>query len=201
MKAVALALVACVGCADARDLFRPYAPNHPEVEALLARPLPPGPIDVGLVLGCPAAPDGTASPCQLCRVDTAVALYRQGVVRNLIFSGADAHSPHVEADVMADLAERRGVPRAHVFREPRALTTWQNLRFSQRIMRAQGFRTAVMISTADHLPRARRIGRYYGFDEDLTGYVACDRDLPPDLDPDGNRPAEQAVPPAPATGG
>jgi uncharacterized SAM-binding protein YcdF (DUF218 family) len=177
-----LPLLLLAGCADARDLFRPYVPNQEEIREVQAQPRPAPVMDAAFVLGCPANADGTASPCERCRVKTAVRQYRAGKVRNLVFSGNAAHSPAVEADVMADLAERRGVPREHVFREPRALTTWQNLRFSKQIAAQQHWNTILFISTADHLPRARRLARWYGIDDARTAYVACDRDLPPDSD-------------------
>ena len=41
---------------------------------------------------------------------SAVRQYRRGTVGKIIFSGGAAHSPDVEADVMGDLAVRRGVP-------------------------------------------------------------------------------------------
>jgi hypothetical protein len=40
----------------------------------------------------------------------------------------------------------------------------------------------LIISTADHLPRARRIARFWGLDDTRTRYFACDRDLPADGD-------------------
>jgi uncharacterized SAM-binding protein YcdF (DUF218 family) len=115
-------------------------------------------------------------------VKSAVRQYRRGTVGKIIFSGAAAHSPAVEADVMGDLAVRRGVPGSDVLREPRALTTWQNVRFSLAILRAQALATVLVISTADHLPRARRIARFWGLDDAHTRYLPCDRDLPPDSD-------------------
>jgi vancomycin permeability regulator SanA len=170
-----------LGCASGRDLFTPYGPKaEEEMRMVRELPWPKAPIDVGIALGCPANPDGTASLCERCRVKTAVRQYQKGNIRNLIFSGSAAHSPHVEAEVMADLAVARGVPADRVFREGRALTTWQNLRFSSRIMRDHGWKTALIISTADHLPRARRMAQYYGLDDPDTGYIACDLDLPPD---------------------
>jgi uncharacterized SAM-binding protein YcdF (DUF218 family) len=103
-------------------------------------------------------------------------------VKELIFSGGAAHSPSVEADVMGDLAVKRGVPPEHVLREGRALTTWQNVRFSKKLLDAHHLQTVLFISTADHLPRARRIAQFYGLDDARTAYFACDRDLPPDSD-------------------
>jgi uncharacterized SAM-binding protein YcdF (DUF218 family) len=176
---VALALLAS-GCTDLRDVFRPYAKHPEEVEALLAEETPLPRYDAALVLGCPALPDGTPSPCQRCRVKSAVRQYRRGIVGKIIFSGGAAHSPVVEADVMGALAERRGVPSTLVVRERRALTTWQNVRFALPLL--HGSDTVLVISTADHLPRARRIARFWGLPDARTRYFACDRDMPMDSD-------------------
>ncbi len=173
-------LLLASGCTDLRDVFRPYAKHPEEVAALLAEQTPLPHYDAALVLGCPALPDGTASPCERCRVKSAVRQYRRGAVGRIIVSGGAAHSPDVEADVMGDLAVRRGVPPADVVREGRALTTWQNVRFSLRLIHPG--ETVLVISTADHLPRARRIARFFGLDDAHTRYFACDRDLPPDSD-------------------
>jgi len=181
MKRVLLALLLLAGgCTDLRDVFTPYAKHPEEVEALLAEETPLPHYDAALVLGCPALPDGTASPCERCRVKSAVRQYRRGIVGKIIFSGGAAHSPDVEADVMGALAERRGVPADRVLRERRALTTWQNVRFSLQMLRPND--TVLVISTADHLPRARRIARFWGLDDARTRYFACDRDLPMDSD-------------------
>jgi len=181
MKRALIAVVLLAsGCTDLRDVFTPYAKHPEEVAAILAEQTPLPHYDAALVLGCPALPDGTPSPCERCRVKSAVRQYRRGIVGKIIFSGGAAHSPLVEADVMGALAERRGVPRERVLRERRALTTWQNVRFSLPLLRASD--TVLVISTADHLPRARRIARFWGLDDARTRYFACDRDLPPDSD-------------------
>ena len=135
----------------------------------------PGPeaADVALVLGCPATAGGRLSDCQRCRVRAAATSYREGRAAYLLFSGGAAHNRHVEADVMARAAVDLGVPAERVLREGASLTTWQNVRFSKRLMGARGLRTALVISIADHLPRARRFVEYYGVP---ATYQACDRD-------------------------
>lgn len=165
-----------LSCAEARDVLRPYAPREADIEAVLAMPAPAATVDAAIVLGCPALPDGTPSPCEECRIGAAVRLFREGRARRLVFSGGAAHSPHVEADVMAEAARARGVPESAIRREGRALTTWQNLRFSLKLARAERWTTFLLVSTADHLPRARRIAQFYGLDDAHTGYVACDRE-------------------------
>jgi len=179
-RALAL-LVLLSGCVDARDLFAPYQPDEAEVKAVLATQRLDH-YDAALVLGCPANADGSPSLCERCRVKSAIRLFRRGVVGTLVFSGSAAHSPYVEADVMADLAARRGVPDSAILRERKALTTWQNVRFAKYLLDDHHLRTTLVVSTADHLPRARRIARFYGLSDDRTGYFACDRDPPPDSD-------------------
>ncbi|MCU1277817.1 MAG: hypothetical protein JWM53_1363 [bacterium] len=193
-RALVALVVMASSCTGLRDVLTPYAPRPADVETLLAEQAPLPRYDAALVLGCPAQPDGTPSMCERCRVKSAVRQYRRGSVGKIIFSGGAAHSPVVEADVMGDLAVRRGVPAADVLREGRALTTWQNVRFSMALLRAHALSTVLVISTADHLPRARRIARFWGLDDARTRYFACDRDLPPDSD------AELAQPPTKTNG-
>jgi vancomycin permeability regulator SanA len=183
MTAMRLALfVLLASCTDARDLLRPYSPDDAEMRAMVERPWPVKQFDVAVVLGCPAELDGTPSMCERCRVKTAVRDFRKGVVRNLLFSGGAAHSAAVEADVMAELAIKRGVPKERVLREGRALTTWQNIKLAQRILRRENLRTLLFVSTSDHLARAHRIAEWYGVDDKLSAYQACDLDLPADSD-------------------
>jgi len=162
--AVLLAVVVCAafsGCAAWHDLFQRDQPDPTALAQALAQPTPSS-TDVAVVLGCPSEDDGRPSLCLQCRVHAAQQVLTQGRVRALIFSGGAAHNRHVEAEVMAGLAQHRGVGRDQILLEGQSLTTWQNLRFSQRIMRAHGFQSALLISTRDHLPRARRFAAYYG---------------------------------------
>jgi len=184
-----LFVLALASCADARDVFAPYQPNAAEIDALLQKPRAAH-YDAALVLGCPAEPDGSPSLCERCRVKSAVRLYKRGVVDKLVFSGGAAHSPWTEADVMGDLAVRRGVPSDKVIREGRALTTWQNVRFAKSLLDEAKVRSTLVISTADHLPRAQRIMCFWGAENEATGYFAWDRDPPPDSE------AEWALPQA-----
>lgn len=175
--AISFLISAIASCADGRDLFAPYRPRGDEIRAMLAWPRLQGRADVAIVLGCPAEDDGTASLCELCRIKSAVRAYREGRAARLLFSGGAAHSHHVEADVMADLANRNGVPESKILREGRAMTTWQNLRFAKKLLEDHALETVLIISTSDHLPRAHRIASYYGFDDRKSDYLACDVDL------------------------
>lgn len=148
------------GCAAWHDLFQRDRANA----TLLAQTLQqsaPAQTDVAIALGCPADGDGAASECLQCRVRAAVKAVREDRVKAVIFSGGAAHNRYVEGEVMAELATRSGVPADRIFIEGKSLTTWQNLRYAQRIMRDHGFATALLISAKNHLPRARRFAEYY----------------------------------------
>lgn len=161
------------GCAAWYDLFSRDQPRPDLLAAARAQPSP-AQTDVAVVLGCPANPDGSPSICLQCRVKAARLMLTRGRVRAAIFAGGAAHNQYVEADVMAEMAQSLGIPPAQILRERHSLTTWQNLRFTQRIMKKSGFQTALLISTRDHLPRARRFADYYGLSVAL---LSCEEAL------------------------
>jgi uncharacterized SAM-binding protein YcdF (DUF218 family) len=128
--------------------------------AILARRMAPASntaltrFDAIIVLGAPADGDGNPTPAQLARVTEAVREYEGGVAPRLILSGAAVSNPFVEARVMARTAQAQGIPESAIFMEPEGRNTIQNACYSARIMKAHGWRSAEVISSAPHLPRA-----------------------------------------------
>ena len=110
--------------------------------------------DAIIVLGSPADRDGNPTPELLARVTEGVHEYERGVAPRLILSGAAAHNQFVEARVMAATAHAQGIPESAIFEEPRAMNTIQNACYAERIMKAHGWRSAEVVSSASHLPRA-----------------------------------------------
>jgi uncharacterized SAM-binding protein YcdF (DUF218 family) len=110
--------------------------------------------DVIIVLGSPADSDGNPTPEQLARVTEAVHEYELGVAPRLILTGGAAHNNYVEARVMARTAHAQGIPNSALYVEPQALDTIQNACYSARIMKTHGWRSAEVVSSASHLPRA-----------------------------------------------
>lgn len=110
--------------------------------------------DAIIVLGYPADRDGNPTPEMLARVTEGVHEYERGVAPRLILSGAAAHNQFVEARVMAATAHAQGIPEAAIFEEPQATDTIQNACYAARIMKAHGWRSAEVVSSASHLPRA-----------------------------------------------
>jgi uncharacterized SAM-binding protein YcdF (DUF218 family) len=113
--------------------------------------------DAIIVLGSPADSDGNPTPMQLARVTEGVHEYMRGAAPRLILTGGAVHNRFVEARVMARSAEAQGVPQEAIFLEPEARDTIQNACYAVRIMKAHGWRSAEVVSSAAHLPRAGMI--------------------------------------------
>jgi len=110
--------------------------------------------DAIVVLGYQADGDGNPTPMQLARVTEAVHEYERGVAPRLIVTGAAVANRFVEAEVMARTAHAQGVPDSAILIEPQARDTIQNACYVERIMKAHGWGSAEVVSTASHLPRA-----------------------------------------------
>lgn len=113
--------------------------------------------DAILVLGTPADADGNPTPEQLARVTEAVREYERAIAPRIVFTGGAAHNQFVEADVMARAAAAQGIPPSAIFVETKSQDTIQNACFSARLMSNHGWRSAEVISSRYHLPRAGMI--------------------------------------------
>ena len=122
-----------------------------------------GHFDTIIVLGTPSLPDGAPSLEQSSRVLEGVREYRAGVASHIIMTGGPAHNNFVEAHTMAELAAREGVPRCDLIEEGRAQNTVQNVFYSSLLMRQHGWKSAEIVSSPSHLPRAALILEHYSF--------------------------------------
>jgi uncharacterized SAM-binding protein YcdF (DUF218 family) len=133
--------------------------------AALAREFAPtsnvnlGRFDAIIVLGSKVDSDGNPTPEQLARVTEGVREYERGVAPRLILTGGPTHDGFVEARVMARAAEAQGIPASALWLDPQAMDTIQNACNSERILQAHGWRSAEIISSDYHLPRAAMIFR------------------------------------------
>ncbi len=123
-----LLFVTVSGC----TFFRP-GPNK-----LFRRALKNQPYDVIIVPGVPF--DGnTWSVAMKGRVIWAVYLMKQGIAKNVIFSGGSVYSPYVEGKIMALYAEKMGVDSSHVFVEDKAQHSTENIYYSYWMAKKLGF--------------------------------------------------------------
>ena len=108
--------------------------------------------DAALVLGARVWPDGRPSRFLRERVVTGVRLYRRGLVRRIIMSGAaDDSSGHGEPAVMRELAEAAGVPADAIVEDPLGVDTYSSCIRARDVYDAR----SVIVATQEfHLPRA-----------------------------------------------
>ncbi|WP_116866260.1 YdcF family protein [Pseudomonas syringae] len=112
--------------------------------------------DVAIVLGSKVTPDGVPSARLQARLDRAVELYRQGLVRSVIVSGGTGVEGFSEAVGMANyLAERSGLPREAILLDEQGNTTQDTARNSAQIMKQRGFKNAVVVTQYFHITRSR----------------------------------------------
>ncbi|HEU4743036.1 MAG TPA: YdcF family protein [Meiothermus sp.] len=113
------------------------------------------PSEAVLVLGARGYIDGEINPCLVGRVREGVRLVRQGLAPYLIVSGGyDPEDGHLEAEVMAQIAQGQGLKPEQIVLEPKATSTYENLLFTKQIMEARGWDSLIIVSQAFHLPRA-----------------------------------------------
>jgi uncharacterized SAM-binding protein YcdF (DUF218 family) len=134
--------------------------------------------DVALVLGSRVYRDGGLNPCLVQRVEEGVWVLRQGWARWLVLSGGmDPEDGAVEAQAMALIAQQRGLPEERIVLEPKARSTYQNLLFTQQLMRERGWNTVVIVSEPFHLPRAALMARRLGLEFALAPSPHCRQNL------------------------
>jgi uncharacterized SAM-binding protein YcdF (DUF218 family) len=62
-----------------------------------------------------------------------------------------------EAEDMALLLQRLGVPREAIIKEEKSLNTRQNALFTQKILQQRGINTIILVTSGYHMPRAKRV--------------------------------------------
>jgi uncharacterized SAM-binding protein YcdF (DUF218 family) len=127
--------------------------------AIFARVLAPtgntsaGRFDAIIILGANIDRDGNPTPTLLARITEGVREYERGIAPHIVVTGGEQRG-HIQADIMARLVEAQGVPSSAVVVEPRAQNTIENACYSARIMKQHGWKSAEVVTSASHLPRA-----------------------------------------------
>jgi uncharacterized SAM-binding protein YcdF (DUF218 family) len=111
-----------------------YVPKQVLAEARLAEPY-----DAIIVPGIPFHKNEWDWIMKM-RVYWGVYLYREGIAKNIIFSGSAVHTAYVEAEIMALYAIELGVHEDHIFTESNALHSTENVDYSRIIAGKQSFK-------------------------------------------------------------
>jgi SanA protein len=111
--------------------------------------VPPQP--VAIVFGAGLRRDGTPTTVLADRVETAVRLYQQGSASRLLMSGSPVAGRSSEAEAMASLALRLGVPREALLLDQGGSRTYDTCERARRLF---GLDRAILVTQRFHLPRA-----------------------------------------------
>lgn len=82
----------------------------------------------------------------------------------VILSGGVGPPRHREADNMARVITRLGVPRASLLLEDRSHSTRENAGYTARLARERGIHRVVLVTSAIHMPRASLLFRQAGLE-------------------------------------
>lgn len=118
-------------------------------------------VDLILVHGCPARPDGTPSTCNQRRGKAALRAYREGRAPYVMFTGGAVLNAHAEASVMARYALSQGLPESAILTEEESHHTVTNLSVAKGIMKRRGMRTVLLVSESMHLVWAKQLADFY----------------------------------------
>jgi uncharacterized SAM-binding protein YcdF (DUF218 family) len=113
---------------------------------------------------------------QMARFQEGVNLYRRGMGRFLVFSGAAFDSGISNADVMRDLAIQRGVPPTAILEEPLGEDTWGNAVHTRSLLQSHAVRDAILVTSPYHARRAKMTfdAAYAGSGIELAVHAAPD---------------------------
>lgn len=146
IAAVGLIVVGAVGGLCARS----FVANATAAQRFASIPQVP-PRRVALVFGAGILTDGTPSAMLADRVDAAIALYRAGKVRKLLFSGDNSRVDYDEVGSMRKYAVERGVPKSDITLDYAGFDTYDSCYRARKIF---GITSAVLVTQRYHLPRA-----------------------------------------------
>lgn len=133
------------------------------------RPVPLRQADVIVVLGSAVNRDGSAGPTLARRSRYAAALWKDGHAPVLLCTGGQAQgSSQSEAAACKEVLVDSGVDARAIYLEDRSHSTEENALHSRRIMQAQGWRHALLVTDPFHMLRAGWIFADYGLSCDAA---------------------------------
>jgi vancomycin permeability regulator SanA len=122
------------------------------------------PADAAVVLGARVYADGRLSDALSDRVQTACQLYREGLVRRLIFSGGPGDGAIHETEAMKRVAIGLGVKAEDIWLDKAGLSTQATVRNTEPVFRQWHASRILVVSHAYHLPRIKLAYQRDGWD-------------------------------------
>lgn len=122
------------------------------------------PADVAIVLGAAVWGD-VPSPVFEERIKHSIDLYQNGIVKKLIFTGGFGEGDSfAESEAARSYALTQGVPEEAILVEAFSTVTFENLIEAQKLMEANDFKTAVLVSDPLHMYRSVDMAQDLGMD-------------------------------------
>lgn len=109
--------------------------------------------DVIIVLGC-----NLNSFFMKQRIEKTIELYKKDIAHHIIVTGK-GKGDISEGVGMKEKLIKFGIPSEYIYVEEKAMSTYDNLRFSKNIMDINNFKNAVIVSDSYHLARIKMICR------------------------------------------
>ncbi len=122
------------------------------------------PADAAVVLGARVYADGRLSDALADRVRTACQLYREGLVRKLIFSGGPGDGAIHETEAMKRVAISLGVSAEDIWLDKAGVSTQATVRNTGALFRQWHASRILVVSHAYHLPRIKLAYQRDGWD-------------------------------------
>ena len=120
--------------------------------------------DVVVVFGAQVHDDGQPSTSLKDRMDTAIGLYKAGLVHRVFVSGGVGDSGYNEALVMRDMAVEGGVPAGKVVVDSNGVSTNATVADTVPFFGGRGWRRILAVSQFYHLPRIKLAYQRAGWD-------------------------------------
>ncbi len=101
------------------------------------------PFDAIIVPGVPYVNNNWDSVMKA-RVIWSWVLYKNGITKNIIYSGAAVYSPYKEAVIMGLYGQKLGIPAEHIFYDTSARHSTENVYYSYMVAQQLGFKTIAL---------------------------------------------------------
>ena len=117
-----------------------------------------GPARVGVIIALGVGHNYEAQPSfkMVQRVATAAGAYKAGRAKYILFCGGHTSGHVAEAQEMRVMALALGVPPRAILVEDGSITTVENARNAEFIIKKKRFRSALLVTHRGHLPRATK---------------------------------------------
>lgn len=80
------------------------------------------------------------------RVIWSYVLYKNGITKNIIYSGSAVYSPYYESKIMGLYAQELGIPKEHIYYDTQARHSTENAYYSYIVAKNAGFKTLALTS-------------------------------------------------------